>query len=148
MSEVENPPGPVAALAVTPPTTAPQPRSITTAEEFKQAMEAARGTTVVLDFISADCDACAEDKPELERLAGCPSTTVLTVDVDQLPEIADALKADGTPTMYLGKAEDFLVDLERGDAAAKAEKRIPRPKHIKEVAPGDRLLRRLKCARK
>lgn len=122
------------------------PVAITSVEQLRTALANAPGT-VLLDFLAKDCAACEAEAPELAKLAACAGTTVLQVDVDALPEIADAMKADGTPTLYMGKGSDFLADLDAGNAALEAEKRVPRPKHVKEVEPGDKLLRRLKCAR-
>lgn len=122
------------------------PITITSLEQFKAALTNAQGT-VLLDFLAKDCGACEGEAPELAKLAACAGTTVLQVDVDELPEIADALKADATPTLYMGTGKDFLADFEAGDEARVDERRIPRPKHVKEVEPGARLLKRLKCAR-
>lgn len=123
-------------------------RVISSEEELRAALTGAKGK-VLLDFVAKDCDACEGEKPLLKNISGaCPDTTVLTVDVDELPHIADALKADGTPTLYMGEGADFLKDLERGSKALEEEKRVPRPSHVKEVNPEDpKLLRRLKCAR-
>lgn len=124
----------------------PSPITITSEEQFRAALSSAPGI-VLVDFVAVDCAACEEEGPLLAELASCNGATVLKVDVDQLPELADALHVDGTPTLYLGTSAEFLKDLAAGDAAAKAEKRIPKPKAIKEVTPGPRLLRKLKCAR-
>ena len=122
--------------------------AITSEEQLRAALQNAPGK-VLLDFVSKDCEACDAEKPLLANLNGaCTDTTILTVDVDELPHIADALKADGTPTLYLGEGADFLKDLERGSKALEEDKRVPRPSHVKEVNPEDpKLLRRLKCAR-
>ncbi|TAL42471.1 MAG: thioredoxin [Salinibacterium sp.] len=122
---------------------------ITSEEQLRSALTKAPGK-VLLDFVAQDCEACEGEKPALQQLASsCPGTMVLSVDVDELPHIADALKADGTPTLYMGEGADFLKDLERGSKALEEDKRVPRPAHVKEVNPEDpKLLRRLRCARK
>lgn len=145
----ENPVDGIAAPTAAAP--AAQPRVISSEDELKAAFETAQSTgkTILLDFVSENCEACDEDKKEhLPKLAACDTVEVLTVDVDKLPEIADALRADETPTLYMGKGEDFLRDLQVGDAARTAEKRIPKPKYVKEVNPGPGLMRKIKCARK
>lgn len=134
--------------AAAPAAPAAAPLNVSTVEELNAALKAAPGK-VLLDFLSKDCGSCEEEAPHLDKLAAsCPGTTVIKVDVDQLPEIADALKADGTPTLYLGEGLDFIKDIEAGSAALAANKRVPRPQHLKEVDPeSPSLLRRLKCAR-
>ena len=130
---------------------APQTTTVITSEEqLRAALTGATGR-VLLDFVQKDCEACDAEGPLLDKLAGtCPGTTVLKVDVDDLPHIADALKANDTPTLYLGTGKDFLSDLERGSKQLEDGKNVSRPKHIKEVLdPEDpKLLRKLKCVRK
>jgi len=119
---------------------------ITSEEQLREALQNAPGK-VLLDFTAKDCPACEGEDAALTELAACEGTTVLKVDVDELPHVADALKADGTPTLYIGDGNDFLKDLETGSKALEADKRVPRPAHLKEVEPGEKLLRKLKCAR-
>lgn len=123
------------------------PTAITDEAQLRAALQNAPGK-VLLDFTAKDCPACEDEESILKKLASeCAGTTVLTVDVDVLPHVADALKADGTPTLYMGDGKDFLRDLERGSDALEREKRVPRPSHIREVEPSEKLMRKLKCAR-
>ena len=123
------------------------PITITDEAQLRAALSAAQGK-VLLDFVSKDCEACDEEKVLLDNLAAsCTGTTVLTVDVDELPHVADALKANGTPTLYLGTGKDFLDNLERGSKKLEEGKSVGRLTGIKEVEPDERLLRKLKCAR-
>lgn len=122
--------------------------AITSEEQLREHLQKAPGK-VLLDFVAKDCEACVDEKVILDQLAsGCADVTVMKVDVDELPHIADALKADGTPTLYLGTGQDFLTDLERGSKRLEEGKEVGRLTRIKEVEPDEKLMRRLKCARK
>ena len=108
---------------------------ITTVEQFNHAVAAAKGP-VIIDLVQADCGSCEDEKPEVEALAAkCASTTVLRVDVQQLPQLGDRMDElspdkdwGGTPT---------LLYAETGDALLKGE--------VEEVEPWKKLLKRLKC---
>ena len=110
---------------------------VTSVADFDRRVAEAKGK-VIVDLVQADCGSCEDEKPDVEALAAkCDTTTVLRVDVEQHPALADRMDQlspdkdwGGTPTMLLA---------ESGDALLKGE--------VEEVEPGKKLLRRLKCAR-
>lgn len=97
--------------------------------QFNEVLSKATGP-VVVDFVQQGCDACEADEPELEKLSHCENVTVLRVDLDKTPETEEKFDVGGTPTMMFAKTgEEFL----KGKA--------------KEVEPGPKLNRKLKCSR-
>ena len=111
---------------------------VTSVQQLEEAAKAAKGR-IIVDMVQADCGGCEDEKPLVEQLAArCVDTTVLRIDVEKAPELADKLDDmsghdggwGGTPTMLLAETGDALL---KGD--------------VEEVEPGKRLLKRLKCAR-
>ena len=122
------------------PTTPVQPSNlheVTSVEHFEELAKAAQGQ-VVVDFVQNDCEACEEEDGALKALAErCTTTTVLKINVDKTPELAERLKLwdkyDGTPTLLVAKSGG---DLLRGKGLKEAD----------PTDPKDRVLRRIKCA--
>lgn len=103
---------------------------VTTEDELRQTIAAAKGP-VVLSFEMQGCEACDEQKPEIEALVQrCGDVTVIRADVDELPSVADAYGCEATPTLYFA---DKAADMEPGKA--------------KEVDDVSKLKRKIKCAR-
>lgn len=69
------------------------------AEEFKQN---AKEGKVVIDFFASWCGPCKMLAPVLEQFAEeNPQITVLKVDVDVVPEVAESFEVVSVPTLYL-----------------------------------------------
>ncbi len=102
-------------------------------EEMKAALAAATGA-VALEFIAKDCQFCDDEKPEVDALAQkCAGLTVLRIDVDDMPALADQYlvgEDSGTPTIFYAKK---AVDLQPGKA--------------KELEDSTALRKRMKCSR-
>ena len=102
---------------------------ITSEEQFEQLRTAATGPMLV-DFTSLDCGYCEEDKPKVDALAErCVGTTVLRVNCEAVPSLADRFNVDGTPTLLYAKTGALMV-----------------PGKAKEVDPAG-AARKLKCSR-
>lgn len=113
-------------------TATPRVIEIKTEEELKTALAGAAGP-VALEFTQKDCEFCDEEKPKVEKLAAkCGNLTVLRVDVDDLPDLADAYLGEegGTPTLFYAKTS---AELQPGKAT--------------ELEDSTELRRKIKCAR-
>lgn len=93
------------------------------------------GTTgpVALEFVQKGCGYCEEEAPKVDALTQkCGGVTVLRVDVDDMPKLADEYLGDdgGTPTIFYAPSS---AELKPGVAT--------------EMEDSDALKRRLKCAR-
>jgi len=71
---------------------------ITSAEHFKEVTAASKGTLVV-DFWAEWCGPCRAVSPILDSLEEEGSITVAKVNVDDLPEIAQAFQVTSIPLM-------------------------------------------------
>ena len=120
--------------------TLPNLVDVTSMAEFEAALKAAPGT-VIVSMLQEDCGGCVEERPLVEKLAAkCATTTVIRVDIDKAPDVADKLDSysghedgwGGTPTLLVAASAEALL---KGD--------------VEETEPEDKkLLRRLRCARK
>lgn len=125
------PVAPVAPVPSTlPPLSTPAPITITSEAQFAEALQKAPGA-VLVDFSSKDCGYCDEEAPRLQKIAAeCATVTVLKVDVDQLPALADRFNVDGTPTLMYAKTGAGMT-----------------PDDAEELADARAARKRLKCAR-
>lgn len=99
-------------------------------EEFNKAVAAAPGA-VVADFGMEGCGACEESAPELDKLvAECNDVTVVRVDVDDAPELADKFKVEAMPTFFYADKAALMV-----------------PGTAKELEDVKEVRRTIKCAR-
>lgn len=99
-------------------------------EELTAALAATTGA-VALEFIAKDCEHCDDEKPEVDALVQkCGGLTVLRIDVDDMPKLADEYELEGTPTIYYAKKAADLT-----------------PEKAKELDDSSALKRRMKCAR-
>lgn len=103
---------------------------VKTMEEFVKVAGAAEGQ-VLIDFHAPGCGPCEDQAPEVVKLAeGCPSATVIRVNVEEASDLADAFNVDGTPTLLV--------------AATGAE---ATPGAAKEVGDVAEARKKMKCAR-
>ena len=115
--------------AATAPATTPRVITVKTEAEFNEVVAKAPGG-VVADFSMEGCGRCEDEESEVEKIAGeCPNVTVVRIDVDDAPALADRFEVMGTPT--------YLV---AGNAAGMV------PGVAKEVEL-DGLRKSIKCAR-
>src|SRR5437773_10158965 len=87
---------------------------VTTASFEREVVERSRRTPVLVDLWATWCGPCRALSPVLERLAQEMQGAFLLakVDIDQSPEIADALGVQSVPTVVLvqgGKVVDGFV---------------------------------------
>jgi thioredoxin len=86
--------------------TTPEPplAQITTAAGLKQALKAAK-TPVIIDFHATWCGPCHMLNAELQRLVQDHpgAVTVVQIDVDQAPELAQAYRVELLPTLVLAQ---------------------------------------------
>lgn len=69
-------------------------------EEFNKVVAAAPGA-VVADFSMEGCGACEDAAPEVAKLAAeCNDVTVVKVDVDDIPALADRFDVQAMPTYF------------------------------------------------
>lgn len=99
--------------------------------ELQKILAEAKGQ-VVLEFTQEGCGFCEEEGPKVAKLAEkCADLTVVRVDVDKLPKVADDFKCIGTPTLFLAKSGAEMT-----------------PNTAKEIEDSSALARVVKCARK
>lgn len=105
---------------------------VKTQTEFDKALSGSTGA-VALEFVQKDCGYCEDEKPQVDALAAkCGSLTVLRVDIDDLPAVADKFLTSedaGTPTIFYAKSAADLT-----------------PEKAKELEDSDALRRKIKCA--
>jgi len=60
-------------------------------------------TPILVQFYSPDCGHCAENKPELEEAAAIlgDEATIVRVNGDTSPKLADSLNVEGYPESYI-----------------------------------------------
>ncbi len=72
-----------------------------TAEEFQKLLETSQ-TPILVDFFATWCGPCRMLAPVLEELAdGRDDVTVVKVDVDEEPSLAQAFGVEVIPTLFL-----------------------------------------------
>lgn len=126
MSDPLNPPPNITGLAPAPKKTL----EATSMAEFETLMKAAPGP-VVLDLVTEGCGFCEESKPVVDKLAKGCDVTVIRVDGEKVPELADKFKVEGFPTTLFAPTAADLT-----------------PEAAEEVDPSTpSFRRRLKCAR-
>lgn len=76
-------------------------RIIKTIEEFKQLLNS--DSKVLVDFFATWCGPCKMIAPNLEEVSEQVDTTIVKVDVDELPELAREYGIFSIPTLVVIK---------------------------------------------
>jgi len=89
----------------TPAVSGPPPanlREVASEEEFNRMLGEARGT-VLVDFFATWCGPCKRMMPELHSVAAqkAGDLTVLKVDIDKMPQLAQRYGVQGVPTLLV-----------------------------------------------
>lgn len=122
-----NPPSITGLHSTTPPKSTVEATSVA---EFEKLVGAAKGP-VVLDLVTEGCGFCEDSKPVVDKLAKGCDVTVIRVDGEKVPELADRFKVEGFPTTLFAPTSAEMT-----------------PEKAEEVDPADAgFKRRLKCAR-
>jgi len=88
-----------------PAVTGPPPanlREVASEEEFNRVLGEARGP-VLVDFFATWCGPCRRMMPELHSVAAqkADELTVLKVDIDKMPKLAQRYGVQGVPTLFV-----------------------------------------------
>lgn len=122
-----NPPSITGLHSTTPPK---GPLEASSVAEFEKLVGEAKGP-VVLDLVTEGCGFCEEAKPVVDKLAKGCDVTVIRVDGEKVPELAERFNVEGFPTTLFAQTPAELT-----------------PGKAEEVDPTDASFkRRLKCAR-
>ncbi|WP_373004238.1 thioredoxin family protein [Sulfurimonas sp.] len=87
------------------------------AEDYQAIMdqEFSKGNTVILKFGSEFCEACSALEMELEQLDDMnDNVSILQIDTDQSPEIAEVYDVYQLPTMLIFKNRDYIIHEHEG----------------------------------
>lgn len=77
--------------------------------------EFSRGNTIILKFGSEFCEACSALEMELEQLDSMnDNLSILEIDTDQSPEIAEIYDVYQLPTMLIFKGRDNIIHEHEG----------------------------------
>ena len=102
---------------------------VTSEEELAKVAETTPGP-IVLEFVADWCDSCKAEQPEIEKLAAAGCVTVVQVDVDKAPALADKWKVEGMPTLFSAKTGSALT-----------------PESAKELSSAAAAFKKFKCSR-
>ena len=77
--------------------------------------EFSKGNTVILKFGSEFCEACSALEMELEQLDNInDKVSILQIDTDQSPEVAEVYDVYQLPTMLIFKNRDKIIHEHEG----------------------------------
>lgn len=91
------------------------PRDVTNELVFDRIVKSTK--RVLVSFVASWCDVCRSMEPILEELVTDTGTTVITVDIEETPQIANRFDVESVPTFLVferGTVSRRLVGVQDG----------------------------------